>query len=69
MKNITNYIEEAKMSKTVYEPDHQSLLECKSCGYKTSDSVEFNEHVHTCAIRPVPMPAAEVERREATDAT
>ena len=53
------------MSITTYEPSHQSKLKCRDCDYQTDHVEEYSEHIRVCKVNPVPMPQAEVERREA----
>lgn len=48
---------------TIYERDPGSIVHCRDCDYKTLSAVEFSEHVRVCPINPIPLPAAEIERR------
>lgn len=54
------------MSRTTYEPSTStSVMECRDCGFKTTNAATFNDHAHQCKVRPVPVPSAEVGREEA----
>lgn len=51
------------MTKTTYEPSAStSVMECRDCGYKTTNAASFNDHAHQCKVGTVPMPSAETER-------
>lgn len=53
------------VTKTTYEPSAStSVMECKDCGFKTMNAATFNDHAHQCKAGAVPVPSAEVERRE-----
>jgi hypothetical protein len=50
------------MTKTTYEPSMStSVMECRDCGFKTTNAAAFNDHAHQCKVNPVPMPEAMVK--------
>ena len=51
------------MSKDIFDPDHQTKLMCKDCGFLTNSAAEFSDHVRQCKVRPVRQLTDEANRK------